>query len=144
MSQLGWAGGARSLAAMPMPGLHTCSSFIGRHCCGAKGAEPPARAPPAPCGRRDHQSSYQRQQESRQLREDALDDFTTLTKHMHEMRAAKEDAERELGAVVAMFDQVRGDWQRKLKDRRKEVGGPGRAWAGGTAVAVTAGADRGV
>ena len=51
-----------------------------------------------------------------------MDDYTTLTKHMHEMRAAKEDAERELGAVVAMFDQVRGDWHKKLKDRRKEVG----------------------
>jgi hypothetical protein len=51
-----------------------------------------------------------------------MDDYTTLTKHMHEMRAAKEDAERDLGAVVTMFDQVRRDWQKKLKDRRKEVG----------------------
>ena len=41
-------------------------------------------------------------------------------------RAAKEDAERELGAVVAMFDQVRSDWQKKLKDRRKEVRAGGR------------------
>lgn len=83
---------------------------------------------------------------------------------MHEMRAAKEDAERVLGGVVMMYDQVRpdgrgaagwvagvllggpaikecllctwaharvsacrsgqvrGDWHKKLKDRRKEVG----------------------
>lgn len=71
--------------------------------------------------RQDHQNSIQQQRESRQLKDDALRDYDTLTKHMHEMRAAKEDAERELATVVAMFDQVRGDWQKKLKDRRKEV-----------------------
>jgi hypothetical protein len=42
---------------------------------------------------------------------------------LHEMRAAKEEAERELGGMMAMYDRVRGDWQKKLKDRRKEVGG---------------------
>ena len=51
---------------------------------------------------------------------------------VHEMRAAKEEAERELGGVVAMYDQVRGDWQKKLKDRRKEVRGRVRQQPRGT------------
>ncbi len=59
--------------------------------------------------------------EQRGLQEGADDDFTTLVKQMHEMRAAKEDAERELGSVVGMYDQVRSDWGKKLRDRRKEV-----------------------
>lgn len=59
--------------------------------------------------------------QARALREAAGDDCAALTRQMHEQRAAKEDAERELGATVAMYDQVRGDWQKKLKDRRKEV-----------------------
>lgn len=42
---------------------------------------------------------------------------------MHEMRAGREDAERELGGVVMVYDQVRGDWHKKLRDRRKEVRG---------------------
>ncbi|KAL4440036.1 hypothetical protein ABPG75_003037 [Micractinium tetrahymenae] len=71
--------------------------------------------------RRDHAASEQRMREARALKEGAADDYTTLTKQMHEMRAAKEDAERELGGVVAMYDQVRGDWGKKLRDRRKEV-----------------------
>ena len=79
--------------------------------------------------RRDHAASEQRMREARAAKEGAADDVTALTKQMHEMRAAREDAERELGGVVAMFDQVRSDWHKKLKDRRKEVGagwgGPG-------------------
>lgn len=59
--------------------------------------------------------------ESRELKNDATDDVSTLTKAMYEMRAAKEDAEQQLGMAVMMFDQVRSDWQAKLKDRRKEV-----------------------
>lgn len=84
-----------------------------------------------PPRRRDHQASEQLQRESRQLKEDATDDFTTLTKHMHEMRAAKEDAERELAAAVGVLDQVRSDWRRKLADRRKEVGGAWHSGGGG-------------
>lgn len=82
------------------------------------------RCVPAWC-RRDHAASEQRMRETRALQEGAADDFVTLTKQMHEMRAAREDAERELGGAVAMYDQVRGDWGKKLKDRRKEVRGHG-------------------
>jgi hypothetical protein len=61
--------------------------------------------------------------DARALKEGAAEDLTALTKQTHGMRASKEDAERDLGAAVTMFDQVRGDWTKKLKDRRKEVSG---------------------
>lgn len=81
--------------------------------------------------RRDHAASEQRMRESRALKEGAADDYTTLVKQMHEMRAAKEDAERELGGVVGMYDQVRGDWSKKLRDRRKEVRAGRPCWGSG-------------
>lgn len=62
---------------------------------------------------------------ARALKEGATDDIGVLTRQMHEMRAAKEDAERDLGAAVLMYDQMRSDWSKKLKDRRKEVSGRG-------------------
>jgi hypothetical protein len=65
---------------------------------------------------------------ARALKEGATDDIGVLTRQMHEMRAAKEDAERDLGAAVLMYDQMRSDWSKKLKDRRKEVSG--RSWRG--------------
>jgi hypothetical protein len=60
--------------------------------------------------------------DARALKEGAAADCAALTRQVHEQRAAKEDAERDLGAAVMMYDQVRGDWSKKLKDRRKEVG----------------------
>ncbi|PRW33225.1 outer dynein arm-docking complex subunit 1 [Chlorella sorokiniana] len=71
--------------------------------------------------RRDHDAAEQRMRDTRTLKEGASDDLTTLAKQVHEMRAAKEDAERVLGGVVMMYDQVRSDWHKKLKDRRQEV-----------------------
>ena len=76
---------------------------------------------PAATPRRDHRIAEQQMREARALSKDADDDHTALTKHMHETRVAREEAERELASTVAMFDQVREDWRRKLKDRRKEV-----------------------
>ena len=73
--------------------------------------------------RRDHQAAEQQMREARALSKDADDDHAALTKHMHETCAAREEAERDLGMTVAMFDQLRADWRRKLKDRRKEVRG---------------------
>lgn len=73
--------------------------------------------------RRDHAAAQQRMRDARALKEGAADDYTALARQMHEMRAAKENAECDLGAAVLMYDQMRSDWSKKLKDRRKEVGG---------------------
>ncbi|KAL4854466.1 hypothetical protein ACK3TF_004820 [Chlorella vulgaris] len=70
---------------------------------------------------RDHLAAQQRMRAARALKEGATDDIGVLTRQMHEIRAAKEDAERDLGAAVLMYDQMRSDWSKKLKDRRKEV-----------------------
>ena len=41
---------------------------------------------------------------------------------MHVSRVAREDAERQLAADRATAEGMRTDWQRKLEERRKEVG----------------------
>ncbi|EFN52866.1 hypothetical protein CHLNCDRAFT_138354 [Chlorella variabilis] len=71
--------------------------------------------------RRDHAAAQQRMRDARALKEGAADDYTALARQMHEMRAAKENAECDLGAAVLMYDQMRSDWSKKLKDRRKEA-----------------------
>ena len=43
-----------------------------------------------------------------------------LLVHLQE-KAAREDAERQLGADRDIVDGLRSDWQRKLRDRRKEA-----------------------
>lgn len=37
------------------------------------------------------------------------------------MRSAREDAGRQLGHMRRMHEESRHDWQRKLKERRREV-----------------------
>ena len=82
----------------------------------------PARPPlPSPRRRRDHAASAARQRSARQLHDDACADEASLTRAVHEARAAKEEAERALGAAIGMADQLRGDWVAKLRDRRREV-----------------------
>lgn len=49
------------------------------------------------------------------------EDRAALTAHVHAAAAAREDAERELAVCRRQVASVRGDWQRKLSDRRKEV-----------------------
>ena len=60
-------------------------------------------------------------QEGREMQENYLEDETVLTSYMHDMRAAREDAERELAHMRKMAEDAHKDWMRKLKDRRKEV-----------------------
>lgn len=61
-------------------------------------------------------------QEGREMQENYLEDETVLTSYMHDMRAAREDADRELAHMRKMAEDAHKDWTRKLKDRRKEVG----------------------
>ena len=51
----------------------------------------------------------------------ALEDYATLTQHMHDMRASKEEVERQLAKMRKMLDEAKKDWQKKMKERRKEV-----------------------
>ena len=60
-------------------------------------------------------------QKGREMQENYLEDEAVLTSYMHDMRAAREDADKELAHMRKMAEEAHKDWQRKLKDRRKEV-----------------------
>ena len=60
-------------------------------------------------------------QEGREMQENYVEDEAVLTSYMHDMRAAREDADRELAHMRSMAENAHKDWMRKLKDRRKEV-----------------------
>lgn len=71
--------------------------------------------------RREHQAMSIKVQEGREMQENYLEDEAVLTSYMHDMRAAREDADKELAQMRRMAEEAHKDWQRKLKDRRKEV-----------------------
>ncbi len=50
-----------------------------------------------------------------------LDDFTSLSEHYNTTRAAKEVAEKELAKVRRQVEEARQDWQKKIRERRREV-----------------------
>ncbi|DBA93849.1 hypothetical protein WJX82_009274 [Trebouxia sp. C0006] len=71
--------------------------------------------------RREHMAMSIKVQEGREMQENYLEDETVLTSYMHDIRAAREDADRELAHMRKMAEDAHRDWTRKLKDRRKEV-----------------------
>ena len=50
-----------------------------------------------------------------------LDDLANLTEHLNATRAAKELAEKELAKTKRQVEEARGDWMRKIRERRAEV-----------------------
>jgi uncharacterized protein YwgA len=58
---------------------------------------------------------------AREMKNNAQEDHATLTQHMHDMRAAKEEADRQLNKMKKMLEDAKKDWLKKMKDRKKEV-----------------------
>lgn len=71
--------------------------------------------------RNDRNASQHRMHTIRDTCNAIKEDIHTLTQYYHEVHAAKEASEKQLGLAVATLDQSRNDWQRKLRDKRKEV-----------------------
>ena len=58
---------------------------------------------------------------ARETKNDALEDHATLTQMMHDMRAGREEAERQLTQMKKMLEDAKKDWLKKMKDRKNEV-----------------------
>ncbi|KAK9834194.1 hypothetical protein WJX81_007569 [Elliptochloris bilobata] len=71
--------------------------------------------------RREHMAMDAQVRAARAAADAYAEDRAALTAHVHAAAAAREDAERDLAVCRRQVAGVRGDWQRKLHDRRKEV-----------------------
>ena len=95
-------------------------------CCGPckadflTGRSAPQLLPPLLC-RREHMAMDANVRAARAACDAYAEDSTALTAHVHAAAAAREDAERDLAVCRRQVASMRADWQRKLRDRRKEV-----------------------
>jgi len=71
--------------------------------------------------RQDHLEMEGKVRLARATKDDAVEDHATLTQMMHDMRAAKEEAERQLAQMKKILEDAKKDWMKKMKDRKKEV-----------------------
>lgn len=71
--------------------------------------------------RQDHLDMEGKVRVARATKDDAVEDHATLTQMMHDMRAANEDAERQLAQMKKILEDAKKDWMKKMKDRKKEV-----------------------
>lgn len=71
--------------------------------------------------RREHQEIDLIVRDKQLTKRNCSDDASALYDHYTTTRAAKEDAERELGKIKQQVEQQRRDWQLKIRDRRREV-----------------------
>lgn len=71
--------------------------------------------------RHDHLEMEGKVRIARETKNDALEDHATLTQMMHDMRAAREEAERQLTQMKKMLEDAKKDWLKKMKDRKNEV-----------------------
>lgn len=44
--------------------------------------------------------------EARDMKKDCKDDISTLTQHMHDMQASKEETDRQLSKMIKMYEEV--------------------------------------
>jgi hypothetical protein len=71
--------------------------------------------------RADHLEMDRKVRVAREHKDAGLEDQAALAQHLHDVRAGKEDAERQLSHLRRMLDGAKKDWLKKMKDRKKEV-----------------------
>ena len=71
--------------------------------------------------RKEHEALALQVARARAMREGFAEDLTTMAGHAADVRAAREAAENALATARKQYDSSRGDWRRKLQDRRKKV-----------------------
>jgi hypothetical protein len=64
--------------------------------------------------------------EKQESKRNCLEDLAKLNDAYNTTRAAKELAEKELAKVKRQVEEARGDWMKKIRERRAEVSNTGQ------------------